>query len=157
METIKLTDYSEWLIAKALLTGFILRGEISQLITNDSGHYIFLPVDRWEEGKQKARGTYVEPTAKDEVQLTMSSKIILLRTLVTKEFKIVDLENLKFELNFAIREYNPKHEAEMAEIRERIKNRKPTHKFVQQAGKPKGYLVQVSIDYPHETAKINTF
>ena len=156
METIKLTDYSEWLIAKALLTGYFLRGELPELITNDSGYYIYLPVDKWEESKQKAQGTYKEPTAKDEVQLTMSSKIILLRTLVTKEFKIVDLENLKFELNFAIREYNPKHEAEMAEIRERIKNRKPTHKFVQQAGKPKGYLVQVSIDYPHETAKIKT-
>lgn len=157
METIKLTDYSEWLISKALLTGYFIRYEIPKLINNDSGYYICFPESITENYILKKRGLYKEKTPKDEISLTMTAKIILLRTFVSKVLNFSDLETLANELNFTIREYNPKHEAEMAEIRERLKNRKPTHKLVQQEGKPKGYLVQVSINYPHETAKIKTF
>lgn len=70
-----------------------------------------------------------------------------------KVFRLVDLENLGNELNFAVRVYDKVWEAKRLEI----KNRKPTHKLVQQAGKPKGYFVIVPIDYPHETATIKTF
>ena len=156
METIKLTDYLEWLIAKALLAGYFIRYEIPKLITIDSGYYIYFGENIWHDNYLKRSGTYKAKTPKDKISLTISAKIILLRTLVSKMLKFSDLEILADELDFSIREYNPKHEAEMAEIRQRIKNRIPTHKLVQQEGKPKGYLVQVSIDYPHETAKIKT-
>ena len=156
METIKLTDYTEWLILKALLYGYFLRYEVPKLITIDSGYYIYYSENIWHDNFLKRSGTYIERTPKDEIQLSMNAKIILLKSYVKKYFNFDDLQALVDEFNYTLREYDPAHEAEMQEIRERLKNRVPTTKLVQQAGKPKGYFVQVPIDYPHETAMINT-